>query len=267
MLRGFYLACGVALLAAPLWRQGQTPTHAQASPAASGRSIFSSACAGCHGLDGRGGERAPSLTGSTVRRLSDRELFAIVSKGIPGTAMPAFQAIAPGERRALIAYVRGLQGEKRAAPFPGDPRRGQSLFFGKAKCSTCHMVNGEGGFIASDLSAYGRRHSPEEIRQRIVAPQPDGQGGARIATVITNDGKKYRGVVRNEDNFSLQLQSLDGAFHLFTRSELEGVEYATEPLMPSDYGSRLTRNELDDIIRYIQDPGSPTSTTPRKGQQ
>jgi hypothetical protein len=35
---------------------------------------------------------------------------------------------------------------------------------------------------------------------------------------------KYSGRVRNEDNFSLQLQTLDGAFHLFMKSELRSFE-------------------------------------------
>jgi hypothetical protein len=31
-----------------------------------------------------------------------------------------------------------------------------------------------------------------------------------MATVTTRGGKKYTGRIRNEDNFSLQLQTLDG---------------------------------------------------------
>jgi hypothetical protein len=42
--------------------------------------------------------------------------------------------------------------------------------------------------------------------------------------ISTQDGQKYSGRVRNEDNFSLQLQTLDGAFHLFMKSELRSFE-------------------------------------------
>lgn len=261
MLRGLYFASGVTLLLAPLWFQGHAPNHGEATRAASGERVFSSACAGCHGLDGRGGARAPNLTAPKVRRLSNRELLAIISKGVPGTAMPAFHALAPEELRALVAYVRGLQGAKPAAPVSGDPRRGETLFFGKARCSACHMINGKGGFIASDLSAYGRSHSPQEILHRILTPQNDDRERDSVAVVTTNDGRKIRGVVRNEDNFSLQLQSLDGVFHLLTKSELKNVEYEAEPLMPSNYGSLLTREELDDIVRYLTErAGSANST-------
>lgn len=270
MLRRLSFTSGVTLIALvlPLWSQGHAPNRTETPPTAAGRRVFSSACAGCHGLDGRGGERAPNLTAPKVRRLSDRELSAIVSKGIPGTAMPAFHALTLAELRALVAYVRDLQGATGAAAFPGDPRHGQSLFFGKAKCSACHMVDGKGGFLASDLSAYGRSHSPQEILDRILEPQNDDRAQDRVAVITTSNGQKIRGIVRNEDNFSLQLQSLDGGFHLLIRSELKGVEYETGPLMPGNYAALLTREELDDIVRYIAEAaGSAHSTAARKSKK
>jgi hypothetical protein len=42
--------------------------------------------------------------------------------------------------------------------------------------------------------------------------------------ISTQDGQNYSGRVRSEDNFSLQLQTLDGAFHLFMKSELRSFE-------------------------------------------
>jgi hypothetical protein len=59
------------------------------------------------------------------------------------------------------------------------------------------------------------------------------------------------GRVRNEDNFSLQLQDLDGAFHFLAKSEVQGVEYSSQPLMPANYGSTLVSGELDDLISYL----------------
>ena len=37
------------------------------------------------------------------------------------------------------------------------------MYFGKAQCSQCHIVDGKGGFIAQDLNAYGKSHSSEAI--------------------------------------------------------------------------------------------------------
>lgn len=216
-----------------------------------GQRIFTSSCAGCHGLDGKGGERAPNLAAGAVQQLPDREIFRIVKNGIPGTAMPAFNTLGYSELHALVIYVRALQGGGPAVALSGNPSRGKALFFGAAKCSTCHLAEGKGGFIARDLSDYGSSHSPGEILRRIQAPESDEQGGNSLATVITLDGRKYSGVVRNEDNFSLQLQSLDGTFHLFTKPDLQRVEYGTQPLMPANYGVVLSREQLDDVVSYL----------------
>ena len=64
-------------------------------------------------------------------------------------------------------------------------------------------------------------------------------------------GEKYTGRVRNEDNFSLQLQTLDGMFHFLAKSEIETLEYSAQPLMPSDYGSTLSPDELNDVVSYL----------------
>src|SRR5580698_4237406 len=64
---------------------GEKPRTTQAS----GNPIFSSTCAGCHGLDGRGGERAPGIAGNAqAEGLSDAQIFGIISNGISGTGMP-----------------------------------------------------------------------------------------------------------------------------------------------------------------------------------
>ncbi len=255
MLRCLLCATSVGLtaLVLPLWPLDRAPRnpHQTGLTSRRGLQIFTSACAGCHGLDAKGGERAPNLAAGAVQQLPDREIFRIVKNGIPGTAMPAFHSLGDGELHALVKYLRALQGGGPAMAVPGNPSRGKALFFGAAQCSTCHSAEGKGGFIARDLSDYGSRRSPEEILRRIQAPESDEPGGNKVATVITHDGRKYSGVVRNEDNFSLQLQSLDGDFHLFTKSDVQQVEYGTQPLMPTNYGVVLSREQLDDIVSYL----------------
>jgi cytochrome c oxidase cbb3-type subunit III len=215
-----------------------------------GRQVFESRCAGCHGLDGRGGERAPdiALSAKTQQR-SDDELFRIIERGFPGTGMPSFASLGSNIKN-VVAYLRQLQGKNEAATLPGDARKGRDLFYGKARCSECHSVGGAGGFIASELSEFGGNHSPDEIRQAIIKPPGASRLGGKMI-VKTQDGKEYSGVVRNEDNFSLQLQSLDGNFQLFQKSELTSFSRQPASLMPADYGNTLHRDELSDLISFL----------------
>ena len=234
-----------------------------------GQQIFASTCATCHGLDGRGAERAPNIADNPrVQRLSDLQIVHIIENGIPGSAMPAFHALATSDVTAVVAYLRTLQGTRQTLKLPGDPVRGETIFFGNAGCSSCHMVTGKGGFIASDLSTYARTHTVEEIRSAITDPAPASDRQARMVTATTRGGEKVVGRIRNEDNFSLQLQTLDGTFHFVTKSDLEALEYNSQPLMPSDYGSTLPPDELNDVVSYlIKVAGANASGNPKRADE
>ena len=225
---------------------------ADRSTAESGRKTFESVCAGCHGLDGRGGERGPNIaTRAEVRSLTDEETSHILQFGRPAAGMPAFASLGASKIRGVIAYLRILQGENEGVSVPGDAHRGKSLFFGEAGCAKCHMINGAGGFLGADLSPYASKASIEDIRSAITDPNKDLDPQARTVLVTTREGRKFTGIARNEDNFSLQLQSLDGTFHLLLKSDLANLEYQPKSLMPSDYGSVLSPADLNDLVSYL----------------
>jgi cytochrome c oxidase cbb3-type subunit 3 len=250
---------GLLIFFGPLFthaqQHAQTP-HAQTSHAYSAqrqdaRQIFATTCAACHGLDGMGSERAPNIiTNSQVQRLSADELFSVISGGVPGTGMPGFRRLGKPTITSLVAYVKSLQGKNQTAQLPGNPKAGEALFFGSAQCSTCHMASGRGGFIAPDLSTYGQTHSAEQVKSAIVNPNAS-DSVKPMVTASTSNGEKYQGIIRNEDNFSLQLQSEDGAFHFLSKADLKTIERGGGSIMPSDYSSRLSPAQLDDVVSYL----------------
>jgi cytochrome c oxidase cbb3-type subunit 3 len=217
-----------------------------------GQKMYGSVCATCHGLDGRGGERGPNIaTRAEVQLLSDEETLHVLETGLPVAGMPAFGALGVPKISAIVAYLRVLQGGGNASPILGDAQRGKLLFFGKARCANCHMISGLGGFIGADLTSYGSNRSAKEIRTAITDPNKDLEPRERTLLVTTREGRQFTGMARNEDNFSLQLQSLDGTFHLLSKKDLEHFEYLPKSLMPSDYGSVLSATELDDLMSYL----------------
>jgi cytochrome c oxidase cbb3-type subunit 3 len=217
-----------------------------------GQQTFDSTCAACHGLDGKGGERAPDIaTRPEVTRLSDQDLLKVLRAGIPEKGMPPFAALGSVKLSVLLKYLRSLQGKETATPTVGNTEKGKELYWGKAGCSDCHMVNGAGGFLGRDLSKYGENHSVTEIHAAIVKPEKTTGTRGHVAEVTAKDGKLYSGLVRNEDNFSLQLQSLDGTYQFFSKSDLAAINYRQESLMPTDYGSKLSAGELDALAAYL----------------
>ena len=238
---GGLLVCALIALAAAqlLASKSAAPARlrtAQGAPAATeGKKLFESQCAACHGLDGHGGERAPDIaTSAKTQGHSDEQLVRIVTRGIPGTGIPGFASLSEGERTSVVAYLRQLQGKiVEEAKLAGDPHKGREIFFGKARCAECHSVAGSGGFIGQDLSTFGALRSVVKIRDAIVRPE---NGGARV-TVVATQGQSYSGVVRNEDNFSVQIQTMDGAFHLFEKAKVARLTREPGSVMPAGYGS------------------------------
>jgi len=225
---------------------GSTPQEAN-----SAAQTFAVNCAACHGLDGSGTQRAPNIvSGASVQKLSSADLLRIISDGVPGTGMPGFRSLGEDRVRAVVEYLKNLQGKNSAEQVHGSPQQGKAIFVGKGGCSACHMIAGSGGFIAPDLTTYALSHSPERIKAAITDPSTR-DARTTMVNVTTADSRQYRGIVRNEDNFSLQLQTMDGSFHFFNKSALKRIDRETASVMPADYGSKLTSAELDDLVSYL----------------
>ncbi|HTW32640.1 MAG TPA: c-type cytochrome [Candidatus Sulfotelmatobacter sp.] len=247
------LLAGTVLFAVYAFVNGR----AQQTDAGPGAQQFMEYCAGCHGADGRGGDKAPSLVApSKAARRSDSELFRVVHDGTKG-GMPPFAQIGDANIAALLHYVRRLAGNAASNEAPqeqsvtGDVDAGRVLYFGKAQCSNCHLMQGKGGFIASNLTHYARGRAAEEILRAITDPDNPLVPSSQVVTLTTKIGQKITGVLRNEDAFTLAVQTEDGRFHLLARSDVTDVHYTQRSLMPRDYGKRLTSKELNDIVSFL----------------
>ncbi len=251
----------VLLLGAVAWGQ-------EKAGGMEGARLFSANCAACHGADGHGGERAPSIaTLRNVIAMSDAELVTVVGKGLPGVGMPGFGYLGDEKVRQVVAYLRVLQGVGSTAQVKGDAGSGRALFYGKAECSKCHMVDGEGGFIAAGLSTYGKGLSAEAVRRAIVEPNYDVERGSRVVEVETSDGRRLSGMARAEDNFTLDLQTEDGRYHFLAKTDLKSVRHTTHTMMPDDYGTRLSGGELDDLVNFLIATGSASGSEEGVGKR
>jgi putative heme-binding domain-containing protein len=231
-----------------------------------GRNTYNSSCAGCHGLDGRGSDKAVNISGSAkVLHLSDAQLSGIISNGVPGTGMPAFHSLSERQTRAIVGYLRSLQGKLEARTPAGDAGRGKEIFFGKGDCSSCHTISGKGGFLGPDLTDHGATASAKAIREEIVRSPRVPSAGYLTAVLTTASGDRLEGLIRNEDNFSVQLQTKDGSFHFLKKAELRNFEHLSRSLMPANYRELLSDGELNDLVSYLMvTPATGKPLIPRK---
>jgi putative heme-binding domain-containing protein len=252
----------------PVRAQQTTPTRIEATrnpyagdpkAATQGAVLFRQECTYCHGVSARGGMRGPDLTtGTWTHGGTDSELATTISVGVPGTAMPP-NKLTEEEIWQLITYLRTLQ--QPLAAQTGDARRGESLFFGTTRCSSCHMVNGRGGRLGPELtrvgSARSRAYLVESIREpgrHLTENLSVGDETTRkydTVTLVTADGTTIVGVPMNEDTFTVQVMDTSERVHSVQKKTLKNFKHEDRSLMPAYDTNRLSASDLDDVVAYL----------------
>src|SRR5207244_4470510 len=183
-------------------------------------------------------------------------------------AMPANRLI-QDEVWEIVAYLRTLQ--QPAASPGGDARHGETVFFGAARCSTCHIVNGRGGRLGPELSHVGsarpRAYLVESIREpnRQLTENRTFDGVIYdTVTVVTGDGKTITGVPMNEDTFTVQIMDESERIHSFPKKSLKSLRHENRSLMPAYGIDVLDDADLKDLVTYLQSLRAP-SPAPEKG--
>jgi alcohol dehydrogenase (cytochrome c) len=213
-----------------------------------GRRQFAARCASCHGADGAGGEFGPSIL--DIRRTgpgASRSIRNIITEGVPESGMPPFSLLAE-ELDPLVTFVETLRAPAAAHPAEGDAEAGETYFFGKGNCVTCHMVAGRGGILGPDLSNLGREARLAQIEAALRDPGALPVPGYKFVSVRLRSGQTIRGLVKNESNYELQLVGLDGSLHFVSRDEISEETPETKPLMPP---VNATDRDRRDLLAYL----------------
>ena len=224
----------------------------QAQPAANlveaGRDRFNIRCAGCHGQDGLGGERAPSIAnGSRLGLDNDKALRNLIQHGIADKGMPAF-SVPAAELDQLAAFALSRMQPLAKTALSGDAKAGAALFFGNAGCAQCHMVWGRGSLNGPDLTEAARKLTLAQMETALLKPTA-GSDGYQVATVKTTKGESLRGFIRNESSADLQMQSFDGRLHLLSKNDVARIDRDPKSIMPAWTGSR---EDMRDLIKLLQ---------------
>jgi len=256
LTRSTRFICIAAILVIPL--SGQT--DADPETARQGAVLFRQECVYCHGVGAAGGMRGPDLTtGAWVHGASDAELTKTITDGVPGTAMQG-RKLKDEEVKQIIAYLRSVQ-KPPAAPI-GDPRHGEALFFGSARCSTCHIVNGRGGRLGPELSQVGSARSRTYLIESIREPNKQLTENRNMdayvslnydtVTAVTRDGTTIVGVPVDEDTFTVQIMDTNERTHSLEKKSLKSFRHDARSLMPAYGAETLPESDLADLVAYLQ---------------
>jgi len=251
-LIGFLFATSLMAQHGLYLNESRNPAIGDPKAIAAGAKLWATSCAGCHGPDGSGG-RGPNLVKRAVwHPLSDETIFKTIREGAPGTDMPPTN-LSEDETWRLVAFVKAQTGPASENNVPGDPDAGRIVYeAAKAACANCHSIRGVGGRMAPDLSDIGGSRPLLLIREAILEPSKSltryGQEGM---TVKLKNGRQVEGVARNRNNYSIQLLDRKGDLHLISMLDVEQLTISARSPMPGDYGQRLTKQELQDLLAYL----------------
>src|SRR5688572_30730709 len=177
-----------------------------------GKAVYELKCAGCHGVKGDGKGPAAELLlprprdftsgiykiRTTVNKTpTDQDIFRMITEGMPGTSMPAWNVLPERERWNLVAYIKAFAGEKlKEAPkkveLPKEVgsseasiKRGKEMYEA-IECHKCHGNDGraDGPSRAELKDEWGQPVPPANLAKRWTFR--GGQSRTDIATRIAN---------------------------------------------------------------------------------
>jgi putative heme-binding domain-containing protein len=238
-----------------------------------GHALYDANCGRCHNNDGAG-VPGVELFKQFRRANSDDDIAKLIQAGIPGTSMPSHQFSTP-QALTVVAYLRSMVGVTPAsgtAPtgsssgLAGDAARGKTIFDGKGACTTCHAINGAGATTGPDLGPAppraggpggggrggGRGAAPlnaAALERAILDPDADVAVPYRVFQVVTKSGQTVRGVLLNQDTFSVQMRDQAGDLRAFQKTDLK--EHGFQPSAMPSYRGRLAPQEVADVVAYL----------------
>ena len=126
------------------------------------------------------------------------------------------------------------------------------------------MVNGRGGRLGPDLSRIGAARSIPYLKDKIREPSKLGKDMTvglwwelgqplvyQTVTLVTKEGRRITGALRNEDTFSIQLMDQGEELRLFSKKDLQEVVHEPGSLMPGYDEKMLSEIDLQDLLAYL----------------
>jgi PQQ-dependent dehydrogenase (methanol/ethanol family) len=221
---------------------------------------FLQSCALCHGNDARGTDRAPNLANAAdLHAVGVGAIVDILQKG--KGRMPALP-LPPADLQVLASYVRALN-TTAMVPMAGDPKAGESIFFGSGRCDACHIAEGRGNSLGPDLSDIAEKLTREELTQSLADPGARIAAGYATVTVEMNDGGSLRGFARAQGNHDLVLQTSDGKLRLLGDGEYRSVTPDPRAAMPAFPGTDAERRDLLAFLSRLVGVGTGPLTAPQ----
>jgi putative membrane-bound dehydrogenase-like protein len=175
--------------------------------------------------------------------------FEKVLSGFPGSvresAVPIIVKLQERQGKRL-SELQSLE----AKLIKGDVGEGRKLFFGKALCSSCHAIIGQGSDFGPDLTNIGEIRSQHDILEAILFPSASFAREYETSEVVTN-GNSYTGIVKQQLADAIIVETAPETSVRLSRSDITAINPHDVSLMPAGLDKQLTIRELSDLMAYL----------------
>jgi putative heme-binding domain-containing protein len=135
--------------------------------------------------------------------------------------------------------------------------RGQAMFEQGAQCIACHRFGNEGGSVGPDLTAVSSRFKRHDILESIVLPSKviSEQYTNTIVRFKSGGGVIGRIVQESGDNVVVQPSMLSPEKVTVSKADIASREISKVSPMPEGLLNSLTRNDILDLLAYVESGG------------
>jgi quinoprotein glucose dehydrogenase len=144
----------------------------------------------------------------------------------------------------LAAYRLAIAG--------GNVERGRKTFFERSElsCVRCHKINDRGGEVGPDLSKIGGRQKRDYLLEAIVLPDKQIAKGFDPVVIVTESGKVYAGIIKEDDGKEIRLMTAEGNVVAIPKAEIE-EQARGRSAMPEDLIKKLSYSDLRDLVEFL----------------
>ncbi|MBI5943219.1 MAG: c-type cytochrome [Chloroflexi bacterium] len=142
------------------------PIPTTAESIALGSDLYTANCSRCHGPDGQGTPRAPSLNvKGLLTTTSDLALQQIITSGVPGTAMPTWgDRMTDAEIQAIVGFIRQWEATAPEVAVPAKGGGGGPPWLRNQTTTTAAQQPAAG----TSNSTAGQANNPHQTQQAVT---------------------------------------------------------------------------------------------------
>lgn len=180
-----------------------------------------------------------------------RQLLALKSPELAERLNNAWGSLRPPGKdvATLLARYRSLATPEQLAK--ANRGHGRALF--QRSCATCHTLFDEGAKIGPDLTG-SQRANPDYVLAKVLDPSAVVARDYQITVVTTSAGRTISGLVKEEDDRLLTLQTPTEVVRV-AKTDIEERRKSNLSLMPDGLLVMLSDSEVRDLIAYLAGPG------------